>query len=112
VQSIYRGWALFGLVLFPALLTNLVLAFMLRGRRVPSALALLAGLCLSATLVVFFSWTFPANQATHNWTTVPQNWQELRRQWEYSHVANALVTFVAFCSTVLSALMIEHERRG
>jgi hypothetical protein len=28
----------------------------------------------------------------------------LRRQWEYSHAANALVTFVAFCAVTLSVL--------
>jgi hypothetical protein len=28
----------------------------------------------------------------------------LRWQWEYSHAANALITFVAFCSVTLSAL--------
>ena len=49
-------------------------------------------------------WTYPASQATDNWTTIPANWEQLRRQWEYSHAANALVTFVAFCSLTLSVL--------
>jgi len=33
------------------------------------------------------------------------NWEQLRRAWEYSHAANAVVTFAAFCSVVLSSLM-------
>ena len=64
VQNIYRGWALFGAVLFPAALANFALAFMLRGRGAPFVLALLAGLCVTATLVISFVWTYPANQAT------------------------------------------------
>jgi hypothetical protein len=104
IQNIYRGWALLGIVLVGALVANLALALLLYGRGTPFALALFAFLCLAFTLVIFFVWTFPANQSTGNWTTVPANWEELRRQWEYSHAANALVTLAAFCSVALSVL--------
>lgn len=104
VQNIYRGWALFGIVLFSALIANLLLAIALRGRGTPFGFALVAFLCIALTLVIFFTWTFPANQATQNWTAVPANWEQLRRQWEYSHAANALVTLVAYGSVVLSVL--------
>jgi hypothetical protein len=102
VQNIYRGWALFGAVWLGALIANLLLAIMLRGRPTPFVFALVAFLCIAVTLAVFFVWTYPANQATDNWTTIPENWEQLRRQWEYSHAANALVTFVAFCAVTLS----------
>jgi hypothetical protein len=105
VQNIYRGWALFGIVLFGALLASLALALLLRGRGAAFVLALVAFCCIALSLVIFFVWTYPANQATDNWTTIPANWEQLRRQWEYSHAANALVTFVAFCSVALSVLM-------
>jgi hypothetical protein len=105
VQSIYRGWSLFGIVLIGALIANLALALLLRRRGAPFALALFGFFCISFTLVVFFIWTLPANQATHNWTTIPDNWEQLRRQWEYSHAANAVATFAAFCSVALSLLM-------
>jgi len=104
VQNIYRGWALFGAVLLGALIANLLLAIMLRGRVAPFVLALVAFICVAVTLAVFFIWIYPANQATDNWTTIPENWEQLRRQWEYSHAANALVTFVAFCAVTLSVL--------
>jgi hypothetical protein len=104
VQNIYRGWALFGIVLIGALVVDLMLVALLRGRGTPFVLALVGCLCAGLTLAVFFVWTFPANQATSNWTTVPDNWEQLRRQWEYSHAANALVTFAAFCSVALSVL--------
>lgn len=64
VQGIDRGWALFGFVLIPALIVNVVVAFLLRG--VPRALAALAALLLALNLAIFFTWTSPANQATLN----------------------------------------------
>jgi hypothetical protein len=104
VQGIYRGWALFAIVIIPALLANLLLAYMLRGRRPAAWLALVAAFCLGLMLLIFFIWTQPANAATANWTQVPQNWRSLRAAWEYSHAANAGITFVALCASVLSAL--------
>lgn len=104
VQNIYRGWALLGIVLAGALVANLSLTVMLRGRGRPFVLALIAFWCLAVSLTIFFIWTYPANQATSNWTTIPEEWGELRLQWEYSHAANALVTFAAFCAVALSVL--------
>lgn len=104
-QSVYNGWALFGIVLFGALAANIVVAVMSRGRGAPFALAALASLCIAATLVIFFLWTYPANQATSNWTVVPENWQALRTQWEYSHAVNAVVTFIALCAVTLAAIV-------
>jgi hypothetical protein len=104
VQNIYRGWNLFAFVLIPAVIVNFVLAFMVRANPFASAMAFLAGACMIATLLIFFIWVEPANRATDYWTTIPVNWQALRQQWEYGHAANALVTFVAFCSVTLAAL--------
>jgi hypothetical protein len=36
---------------------------------------------------------------------IPDNWEQLRREWEYSHAANAAMTFAAFCAVTLSVLM-------
>jgi hypothetical protein len=105
VQSIYRGWALFGIALFGALAANLAAAIVARRQRAPFWLALSAFLLVAATLVIFFTWTYPTNQATSNWTVVPQNWQELRRQWEYAHATNAVLTFLALCAITLSVLL-------
>ena len=104
VQSIYRGWALFGIVLFGALAANLALSLMVRRRRAAFWLALLAFLLVAATLVVFFTWTYPANQATQNWTVAPSDWMALRAQWEYAHAVNAVLSFAGFCALVLSIL--------
>lgn len=105
VQAIYRGWALFGIVIFAALVANLLLAAAVRAQKAAAALALVAALCIVLSLVVFFTWTYPANVATDNWTAMPDNWEELRTAWEYSHAANAFITFAALCATTLSALV-------
>ena len=67
-QSVYRNWALVGLILFPAMLINLVFAYLLRAERPALWLALLGCVCMAITLPVFFIWTYPANVATQNWT--------------------------------------------
>jgi hypothetical protein len=106
VQNIYRGWALFGIVLIGALVADLALALMLRRRGGAAFVLALLGFCgVALTLVVFFLWTYPANQATGNWTTIPDHWAQLRRQWEYSHAVNAVITFLALCSVTLSVVM-------
>jgi hypothetical protein len=105
VQGIYRGWALFGIVLFAALAASLVLAVLLRGRGAAFWLALGAFALIAATLAIFFVWTFPANQATNNWTAVPADWMALRTQWEFAHATNAILTFVALCLATLSVLV-------
>ena len=83
-QSIYRGWAFLGIVLIGAVLANLALAVLIREQRGPLIFTLASLVCLLATLAIFFAFTFPANQATNNWTQVPENWEQLRWQWEIS----------------------------
>ncbi|MBW8268738.1 hypothetical protein [Caldovatus aquaticus] len=104
VQGIYRGWALFGLVLVPALFANLLLAFATRRTVRPSALALMAAVLMAANLAIFLAWTCPANAATENWTNPVPGWEMPRTRWEYSHAANAVLTFGALCLAVLSVL--------
>jgi ribose/xylose/arabinose/galactoside ABC-type transport system permease subunit len=105
VQQIYRGWALLGIVVFGALLSSLVLTVMLRQRRRPFIWSLIAFLCIAGTQVIFWTYTQPANLATDNWTMIPQNWEALRRQWEYSHAGSAGLNFVALVALVLSLLV-------
>src|SRR5882762_9200414 len=103
-QQIYAGWALFGIVLLGALAANLAHTIVLcrLGRSFGYALA--SFLLIAANLAIFFVWTLPRNQATNNWTVVPKNWYDLRSQWEYSHAANAIVTFAALVCVVIAVL--------
>lgn len=97
VQQIYRGWALSGIVVLGALISTAGLAWTSRGARLlPWAIVALA--CVIAAQVVFWTFTFPANQATSNWTVQPERWESLRMRWEYSHAAGALLNLVALLS--------------
>lgn len=104
VQQIYRGWAWFGMVIPAAIAANLAAGLILLRRRRRPWPAFAAGFLLLLSLVVFFAWTYPTNQATHNWTFVPPDWQALRQQWEASHAANAILTFLALCCATWSAM--------
>jgi hypothetical protein len=86
------------------MLFNIAFALVLRGRSLAFALAVAACACMAATLAIFYSFTYPANVATQNWTVVPADWEQLRRQWEYSHAVNAVLTFAAFCLIALASL--------
>jgi hypothetical protein len=101
VQGIYRGWALFGAVIFPALAVTAALAWFTREDAHTSPLAGIACLCIAASLGVFFLWVYPGNVATENWTRIPADWMTLRRHWEYGHALSAVLTFVAFCCVAL-----------
>jgi hypothetical protein len=104
VQTIYQGWAYFGVALIGAIVVNLVLVLVSRRQRAAFWFALIGLFLVLATLAIFFVWTFPANQATRNWTVMVPNWQALRFHWEYAHATSAVLTFLAFCSIVLSVL--------
>jgi len=99
VQKIYIGWWIAGLLLPLALIVNLALAY-----REKSLLALGAATLILTNLVIFYFFTYPVNVATQNWTLMPDNWEALRRQWEYSHAVNAGITFFAFCLSIWAAL--------
>ena len=102
VQRIYGGWALFGIVLFAAMLLTLLHAVLRRAVRSVCMLSLAAFGCLLATLVVFWRFTYPMNVASDNWTAMPEHFETARRQWEYSHTAGAVLTFLSLVAIVLA----------
>lgn len=103
VQGIYAGWALFAIPIFAAILANIVLFFIHRKRCIAgNQWALISASLIVISLGIFFGWIFPGNQATANWTAQPENWEELRRNWEYGHATNAVVVLLAFLATAAS----------
>jgi hypothetical protein len=105
-QKIYAGWAFFGVAIIAAIVFTLTHTLMVRAKRTAFVLSLTALLCLGATQVIFWTSTYPMNVATNNWTNTPQNFEAARRQWEYSHAVNAVLTFVALVAITLSALTL------
>ncbi|MEZ5830327.1 MAG: hypothetical protein R3D05_04045 [Dongiaceae bacterium] len=118
-QQIYRGWAWAGVAIIAALLANLGSALLARQFPRQFCLSLAAALLVAASLAVFFAWTYPANQATGNWTSIPDGWEQLRTQWEYSHAAGAILMFAALLcsagaaiSSAVPSSLSEHPSRG
>jgi Domain of unknown function (DUF1772). len=100
VQSIYAGWAWFAVAIFAAIAANGHVAWTLRRTDgVAARWALVSALLICLTLVIFFVWVFPGNRATANWTSIPPDWEDLRRNWEYGHAVNSVLTFVALLAS-------------
>ncbi|HZP42751.1 MAG TPA: DUF1772 domain-containing protein [Candidatus Binatia bacterium] len=97
-QRLYRGW---GPVLGPFEVAALAGAWLLAalvGRRSPAfARMLLAALCLTAALALFFAVVRPVNLALAGWTpaTLPADWPRWRLRWEVGHAARAALVLVA-----------------
>jgi hypothetical protein len=104
VQGIYRGWNRLGLVLFVQLLSILTLIALSSRKSGVFWSAVLALLCLMGAQALFWLYTFPANVATANWTVVPQDWEQLRRQWEFSHAAGALLQLGAMIALIIASI--------
>ncbi|MBS0642752.1 MAG: hypothetical protein JSS43_23050 [Proteobacteria bacterium] len=100
VQQIYAGWALFGVFIAAALLITLVQAALAWRDGVDRGLSFAAFLCLAATQIVFWMFTYPMNVETRNWTVMPAMFDSARWQWEFSHAASAALTAAAFLCLV------------
>ena len=87
-----------------ALVSSAALAFLQRGSGAAFYFSFLGFVCITLSLVVFYAMTFPVNKKTRNWTVSPQEWESLRRRWEYSHALNAFLYFLALASLALSSL--------
>src|SRR6516165_11996862 len=110
-QKIYAGWSFFGVAIIAAIVFTLTHTLMVRAKRTAFLLSLTALLCIGATQVIFWTFTYPMNVATNNWTITPQDFEAVRRQWEYSHAINAVLSFVALVAITFSTLTYKRDRR-
>lgn len=94
-QRAYDAWALFGIAIFGALISTLWHAYVMRGNGAAVLLSLASFLLLCGTQIVFWIYTYPTNVATRNWTSMPDQFEAVRRQWEYSHAVSAVLAFAA-----------------
>ncbi|WP_200840823.1 hypothetical protein [Geminicoccus flavidas] len=105
VQQAYRGWDRLGYLLAVQLLAMILAALLSRHEPRVATLAIVAIASLLAAQAVFWIYTYPANVATENWTRMPDDWEHLRREWEYSHVAGAGFQLLAMCALLVAALV-------
>jgi len=96
-QQVYLGWALFGIpIVIKIVLDALLFVRSRRSCQAAAYAALLSAVLIACGLVTFFIWVQPGNVATSNWSKSVENWQALRRSWEYGHAAIAVLTLLAF----------------
>ena len=94
-----------------AFIAVMALAITMRHDRRRFWLVMLGGASMIAFFAVFFTWTWPANQATVNWTQMHPDWQQLRRDWEISHMVNAVILLLGFGAVAFAAMDPGHPRR-
>jgi hypothetical protein len=104
VQQAYRGWNRLGFLLAVELLSMLGLLALYWSEPTVRWSVIAAILCLIGAQVLFWTRTYPANVVTSNWTAIPDNWQQLRRNWEYSHAAGALLQTFAMSALIVAVL--------
>ena len=104
VQGIYRGWDLLASVLLVQLLSIVAVIVLSRHEREARTLGIVALICLIAAQGLFWTFTYPANVATDNWTRIPVNWETLRRSWEYSHAAGAICQLAGMIALIGAAI--------
>lgn len=104
VQQIYRGWDSFAVVLLVQIVALLGAAYGWRRERRVVTPIVGTLLCVAAAQILFWSYTFPANRVTGNWTIAPGDWQDLRLRWEYSHLAGAVLQLIGLASLIVAAV--------
>lgn len=104
VQKAYRGWSQIAWVLIVQVAALVTATILERSDRRTMLLVVLALACVAAAQGVFWTFTYPANVATANWTVMPDDWQRLRVRWEFSHAAGALLQLLGFCFLVAAVL--------
>jgi hypothetical protein len=104
-QLIYNGWALFGIVEAAAIVATLLVAWIERGQPMAMGFAAASAGLIVASLVAFFSLTYPGNVATSNWTVAPDNWEALRHNWEVGHATGAVLTFLSLLAVTISVVV-------
>jgi hypothetical protein len=102
VQRMYRGWDFLEFIVIGAMITTLILV--ITADDAAFAPALIAFFAIAATQVVFWTFTFPVNRRTENWTLTPEEWEPLRDRWELSHAASAVLNFIALVCVALAIL--------
>jgi hypothetical protein len=108
IQQVYRGWNQLAYLLLIQLASMLAVAGL--SRHEPRVLwpTLVALLCLLCAQALFWTFTYPANVATDNWTAIPAEWESLRTRWEYSHAFGAAFQLLAMSALIIAVLRRVH----
>jgi hypothetical protein len=106
-HNVYVAFGVIGAVIeVTAILTTWIVFAQIRTWKLARVLTLLAALCTTAALGVWFGWVDPVNTALNAWTpeTLPDNWASFRDRWEAGHAVSAALFLLAFSALVVAIL--------
>ena len=106
-HNIYVAFGVVGAIIeVLAIATTWIVFAQLRNWKAARVLTLLAALCVTAALGIWFGWVEPVNTALNAWTpdTLPDNWMRYRDRWESGHAASAVLFLLAFSALVMAIL--------
>lgn len=106
VQSIYPDPAWLTILEVSAIICNIIWLILDRKKNLTKKLLITSSILFTLSLVIFFVITIPANTATLNWTKMPQEWEMLRQNWEYSYVIRASLNLIGISLQLLAFLHI------
>lgn len=105
-QTLYASFGTVGAAFeVGALIAVVILAFLARGQ--PAfAWTAAAAVCLASAHAAYWIWLAPVNTVIAGLTpgTLPVDWTQLRRTWEYTHAARAGLQFAALAALVVSVV--------
>ena len=107
-RTLYWGFGTIGGVIdVGAVVTAIVLATVSRKRRPSFGWAALGAIVIVAAHVVWWIWINPANTAMRELPldSPPADWQTLRDQWEYTHLARFFMQLAGFMLQLTSVLV-------
>ena len=101
-QSSYRGWALFGFAVAGAFAASTLHAYLIKASHLALRWSLIVLTCLVTAQIIFWTFTYPMNVLTDNWTAMPADLEAARRQWEFSHAVASVFDFAALVAMIVS----------
>lgn len=116
-QSLYQLFGTVGAFIeVGALLLATVLSLIVFTRRPAFQWTLFGTVCLLIAHVAWWLFIAPVNVEIATWTpdTIPANWTWWRDQWEYTHMARAILEILGLSALVFSVLIetpSQHPRR-
>lgn len=90
-----------------AVVSSVVLAFLVRNRSPAFALCVAGAMCMAAAHAIWWIWVNPANMAFfHMGINSPApDWKAWRAQWKYAHLTRFVLQLFSFVALLLSVIV-------
>jgi hypothetical protein len=108
VENVYKLFGTVGAAFeITAILTAIVLAFLVRNRGSTFYWTLGGAILLVLAFVSWIVFVAPMNAEFAKWLTdpIPADWTRYRDQWEYAHAINAVIKIMGLSSIAISVLV-------